>query len=254
MKRFASILTALVLVLSLGVTGVYADSEDQRGRNWYVHFTADNDMDASYPDSGTKMADELSALQPGDSATFYIELKNENGTTTDWYMTNKVIQSLEKERNAASQGAYSYILAYEGPSGRTELFNSDTVGGTQDVNRTGHEGLQQATQALEDDFFYLDTLATGQTGNVVLTVRLEGETQGNGYQDTLAELAMQFAVELHRTTPGRNDITWNPVRTGDETNLILWSAVMLGCGIAALALGVYTLRRNKKYKEENEDE
>ncbi len=253
MKRFASIIMALVLVFSLCVTGVYAAEEDQRGKNWYVHFTQDNDMDESFPDSGTKMADELSTLQPGDSATFYIELRNDNSTTTDWYMTNRVIQSLEKTRNAASKGAYSYILAYEGPNGRSELFNSDTVGGTQNVNRTGREGLEQATQSL-DDYFYLDTLDRGESGNVILTVRLEGETQGNGYQDTLAELAMQFAVELHRTTPGRNDITWRAVRTGDETNLLLWSAVMLGCGVAALALGVYTLRRNRKYKEENEDE
>ena len=71
------------------------------------------------------------------------------------------------------------------------LYSSETVGGE---DTAGGEGLHQATGALED-YFYLGRLESGEEGRVLLTVELEGETQGNDYQDTLARLQMNFAVE-----------------------------------------------------------
>ncbi len=256
MKRFLSMAMALVLAAALGTT---AYAESWTGGDWHVTFTSDERMydDMQFDDFG--MVDALNGLQPGDDATFYMELSNDNAATTDWYMSNQVLQSLEATEGQymASGGAYSYDLRYVGPDGHEDvLYTSSRVGGedkAQRINGEDREGLNEATISLED-MFYLDTLKQGEKGKVTLRVALDGETQGNTYQDTLAQLQMNFAVELHRTTPGRNDITWRAVRTGDETNLLLWSGVMLGCGIAALVLGVVALRRNKKYKEENGDE
>ena len=38
-------------------------------------------------------------------------------------------------------------------------------------------------------------------GIITLEVALDGETQGNSYQDTLADLQMNFAVELRDDLP-----------------------------------------------------
>ena len=43
-----------------------------------------------------------------------------------------------------------------------------------------------------EDYFYLDRLDKNETGTVELEVGLEGETQGNAYQNTLAKLQLNF--------------------------------------------------------------
>ncbi len=84
-------------------------------------------------------------------------------------------------------------MTYYDPSGaEVVLYDSETVGG-EGTSYVG-KGLEQATDSL-DDFFYLDRLDAGKAGSVHLKVILDGETQGNGYQDTLARLQMNFAVE-----------------------------------------------------------
>ena len=257
MKRIASIVLAAVLVLSVSVCA-YADTME--GGDWYCRFTTDERMDSNFNVSATGMADVLSGLQPGDDAVFYMELENQNAATTDWYMTNEVLQSLEASQTVAEGGAYSYDLRYVGPDGVEDvLYTSESVGG-EGKTLADREGLREATSALED-FFYLDTLASGEKGNITLRVALDGETQGNAYQDTLARLQMNFAVELSPDQPDNPDSPddtpdspYTPVRTGDESNMLLWSGVMLVCGLGVLALAVYTLRRNRKYREEDEDE
>ena len=60
---------------------------------WNVYFTADDKMESSFKSS--EMTDSISGMQPGDTAIFTVTLGNQNETTTDWYMTNKVLHSLE---------------------------------------------------------------------------------------------------------------------------------------------------------------
>lgn len=263
MRRFMSILAAAVLVLALG-TSAYA--ETMTGGDWYCRFTADEKMDSNFNMSATGMADVLSGLQPGDTAIFYMQLQNLHPQATDWYMENEVLQSLEASQTVAEGGAYTYDLRYVGPDGVEDvLYSSDSVGG-EGKTLADREGLHEATSALED-FFYLDTLGNGQSGNITLKVALEGETQGNAYQDTLARLQMNFAVELSRSTPttgsgstpsgggSSSSSSYRPVRTGDESNLLLWSGVMLVCGLGVLAVAIYTLRRNRRRdREDDRDE
>lgn len=284
MKKFASFALALLLCAALCVTA--AASEAVPGRtDWYCYFTADAGMDSNFDLDALGMSDELSGLQPGDSAKFHIKLENQYAGATDWYMTNEVLESLEATRNAASGGAYSYDLRYVGPSGVEDvLFTSDSVGG-EGKTLADREGLNEATSALED-FFFLDTLGSGQSGDITLIVSLEGETQGNAYQDTLANLQMNFAVELSQRTPDtpgpsatpeaspnpdetpNPDATptpvaptptptekppFTPVRTGDETNLLLWSGVTLACGLGLL-VAAFVLRHYRKKRKDNEDE
>ena len=74
----------------------------------------------------------------------------------------------------------------------TDLYSSDTVGGEEAAG--GEEGLHEIANT-PGEYFYLERLQQGETGRVTLWMRVDGETQGNGYQETLAHLQMNFAVE-----------------------------------------------------------
>lgn len=170
----------------------------------------------------------------------------------------------------------TYRLAYTNKDGEKEtLFDSDTVGGesTNDVISRMGEGLRGATNALKD-YFYLDTLAHGDGGMITLEVALDGETQGNDYQDTLADLQMNFAVELQAGEPTSNRRTTddpddpdNPgtaeepgpsgsvsrtgvVRTGDDSRILLYTAVSGISGLVLLLWCIYSFREQRRRREE----
>lgn len=251
-------LLASVLALLLAVTPITAYAEDfSGGDGWKVSFDGKK-MTSTF--KNTDIDDKIYEMEPGDTVDFHIQLKNEYKKTTDWYMTNKVLKSLEDAQTVAEGGAYSYILTYIKQDGTKEtLYSSEEVGG-ETKNASG-EGLHQATNSLKD-YFYLDRLKSGQSGEITLKVKLEGETQGNTYQDTLAKLQMNFAVELvdDSTTPGTPD---NPtktppkkspsrttVKTGDNSRVLLYSVIALIAGLVCAGAVVYNVRQNREDAEE----
>lgn len=252
-KRLCSLF--LILLLAAGsVTTAHA--EDYIGGNgWYVRFVG-NKMESNFKSSD--IADAISSLQPGDSIAISISLENNDTSATDWYMTNTVLQSLEDSQKVAEGSAYTYILTYKNSKGEnTTLYSSETVGG-ENVTAAG-EGLHEATNGLED-FFYLDELDSKAKASISLKVALDGETSGNTYQNTIAKLQMNFAVEKLRGTGNTtstngsrresNDIyrVGNDVRTGDENQILLWSLLALLGGIGFMGLAIVS-RRGKGGKD-----
>ena len=220
--------------------------EAQRTVEDLVDFFAD-----FYEDFKTDRAYEMLQslnIQPGDSIELKVQLKNSDSTDTDWYMTNEVIQTLEDAQSSAEGGAYEYKLTYVG-SDNTEkvLYNSDTVGG-EGSSKTG-EGLKELGNSTEK-YFYLGRLASNGTGTVHLTIGIEGETQGNGYQNTLAKLRMNFAVEKVKVsntiTKTKIVKTTNTVKTGDTARVLLFCVLALISGLILLAYGIYTYNKNTK--------
>lgn len=273
-KRIFSLCLTLLLICGMTLS-VRAESY-QGASGWRVVFTNNKKMESNFKTSD--MDDSISGLQPGDDIVFTIKLQNENSTATDWWMTNEVLQSMEdKSANSATGGgAYGYVLQYTDKKGDVvTLFDSDSVGGEGNITSAG-EGLHAATDALEE-YFYLDTLATGESGTITLKVSLDGETQGNDYQDTLAELQMNFAVELNpdvnsprrfvetvsgsdsrtTTTTNREDNSASIrirdiVRTEDQTNLTPYFIAMAVSGVLILILGICSMKKSKKDKKEAE--
>lgn len=265
-KTIGSLLLMLCL---MGTMAMEVQAETFYGASgWQVSFTSDNKMETNFKNKD--LTEAIMGLQPGDNIIFTVNLKNANKSATDWYMTNEVLYSLEDRsaNSATNGGAYTYILTYTDKDGTARtLFSSDTVGGENTAGAA--EGLHGATEGLED-YFYLDTLASGKSGKITLEIALDGETQGNDYQDTLADLQMNFAVELSTNTPGTNRPGTNTpgnntsttnrsnrsastagtrtgvVRTGDETNLVPLYIVMGITGLLFLILAIYGLKRGKK--------
>ncbi|MCI9530587.1 MAG: hypothetical protein HFH38_02350 [Lachnospiraceae bacterium] len=244
---------AFLSVCLLASTHMTARAETSYGgSDWSVTFTQDKRMDSNFKSSD--MNDVIYGMQPGDSAVITLSLKNSNTEATDWYLRNEVLYSLEdRSTNAGtSGGAYSYKLVYEGPGETRTLFDSDTIGGEGESG--AGEGLHQATGGMDkkkegedggNPWIFLDTLSTSQAGKVTLEVALDGDTQGNDYQDTLADLQMSFAVEMNTTdtrttTPNAPNNPRTVVRTGDENELTPY--ILLACvsGGLLMAFAAYT--------------
>ena len=233
-RKFAAFLLILCLMLALPVA---ANAETLNGESdWVVTFTTANRIVSNFGESA--IDDTLRNMQPGDTANFKITVLNSGGKTVDWYMMNSVIKSLE-DSSIASGGAYSYILTYTTSAGASrELYNSNTVGGENSPAGAG-EGLNEINRTELKDWIFLEQMATGRSGVVNLTVKLEGESQANVYQDTMADLRMRFAAEI---VPTRTI-----VKTGDEgTQLQPIYIGMAVAGVLALGLALEGAVQNKK--------
>ena len=233
---------------------VYAEDFISQG-DWSVTFDGEG-MESNF--NSQEMADEIFGILPGDSMELKVNVQNSSKEDTDWYMSNEVIKSLE-EGSTAQGGAYGYYLRYVDHAGEeTVLFDSDAIGGDD-----GEGALQEATGSLED-YFYLDRLGSNEGGEVYLTVLLDGETQGNDYQNTLAQLQMNFATEIaepdtvqgedkviNRTVKGEDKTIYRTqrVKTGDESRILLYSAIALASGLVLLGLGLLALKKKNSRKE-----
>lgn len=236
-KRFLALSLIMLLVLASSMT-VFA--EDRKGASgWQVTFDGQK-LNTTFTNGNVN--DEMGNLQPGDSVEMTISLKNNYNGQVDWYMTNQVLQSLEDAGNAAG-GAYGYLLTYTDSTGQTDtLYESEKFGGEGRINGVGLHG---ATTTL-DDYFYLERMSNGGTGTVKLKVTLDGETQGNTYQNTLASLQMNFATEIvsgSSQTPGN---ARQSVKTGDQTKIMLYVLLTLGAGLVLLLLAILRLRRERE--------
>ena len=265
-----NIFKALLLAgtIALGIGFGIASQETVRAEsytgdpNWSVIFTKDKKMQSNFKTSD--ILDIARGMQPGDDATITLKITNANASTTNWYMENEVIKSFEDAEVKAKNtngGSYTYKLTYTDPNGKEKvLYDSENVGGDT-IDKAG-QGLNEATDSLAN-WFLLDELKTGKSGQVVLKVALEGETQGNAYQDTLADLQMNFAVELPETTtttgtptptpsnPTRNQnrvVTTNrtSVKTGDTNMPVLYLVLMGVAGIILLILAIRSVQLRKK--------
>ncbi len=243
------LLLAGILLSGFFATNVFADET----YGWNVTYEGGTKMTDSF--SAKRVNEILSGMQPGDTVTFNVDLSNGSGKSVRWYMENKVIQSLEDSAAAAKNagGAYGYKLSYTDSTGKgTTLFESDTVGGIiyEDENLQGLKEVPNTENTPEDNFFYLYDLGAGKGGSVMLTVSLDGETQGNAYQSTLAEIELRFAVEIPEKTTETK--TGKPVKkviavaTGDGSMPWLFAALAAVSGSILLLSAVRTLKSRKR--------
>ncbi|MBQ6663680.1 MAG: hypothetical protein IJM69_09100 [Firmicutes bacterium] len=236
-KKSIGLLAVLILLLGLVIPAAVQAETFNGSDDWKVTFTTDATLVSNFHNN--VLSDTLSEMEPGDVARFQIELVSAHASDADWYMKNNVLYSLEdRSKNAATAGGgYTYRLVFTDAAGKENvLFSSKNVGG-ETITPAG-EGLHEATDALKD-YFYLGTFKQGQTGKMFLEVSLEGESQGNDYQDTLADLVMQFAVELPETKK-----VYTP-KTGDPSHLLPYYIAIAAAGLILLVLAIVLWRKRK---------
>ena len=260
-RKILSIICLLCLICSISSVTACADSfKSDVGTVWF-----DTDGKAMHNDFAKNNLTEtlysrLNTLQPGDDVTFVVNLRNEYTKGSNWYMTSEIIDSLEE--GTANGGGYTYELRYINNTDSSKsrmLYTSETVGGDPiSGQKQSEQGLREVNQAIKEDYnrngvsyFYLDNLDRNKGGQIVLKIALDGETQGNNYQDRLADLRMNFAVQV-QDTPGTTTTTSRGTapKTGDEHNLLPYYIAMIISGLLFLyfALDAYTDRLYKKGK------
>lgn len=234
-KKYA--ITAFILTVLLVFSTSAAFAEEYTGSSgWKVNW---NGTDLTSNFTSGSVNDSLSQLEPGDTVSFKVTLKNNASEAADWWMSNDVLDSFE-DNSQASGGAYTYKLTY----GSTELYNSDAVGGESTVGGTG---LHQATSSMKD-YFYLGKIASGGSETVQLSITLDGATQGNDYQGTQADIKLVFAAENIATGGNNHDgnKSTNKIRTGDDFQFLLICILAITSGLILLALGIRRLRKSAK--------
>ena len=109
-KRIGNLIlmAGLVSCLSLPVMAADADLYGQ------VSFTKDGKMSESDLNSQVLLG-QIANMQPGDSTTIEMRVVNDYAKSTNWYLSNEVIQSLqEADAERSLGGGYGYKLSYEG--------------------------------------------------------------------------------------------------------------------------------------------
>ena len=252
MKRIFNLMLAAALVLAPATPAM---AESFQGKNdWKVTFTTGQKLESNF--TNKEWADDIkgdsNGLQPGDDVTFTVTATQDWDGEADWYLANEIIKTLEDgAANAAAAGSkYEYKLSWEGPKASRVIYDSAQVGGTDSAH------LKEATNGMKD-FFYLDTMKKGQSGKVSINVKFDGETEGNAYFDTIAQLRLKFGVDPvpvtppGKTTPPPETPPSTPiVKTGDSENLMpLYIAMAVSGGVFAL-LALYGVRERRRENKE----
>lgn len=229
-KKILCLAMALMMVVSF-MTPVFA--KDFTGKDgWLVEF---NGKEITSNFKRENMNDELKNVQPGDSITLKVKLQNKDAKDTNWYMTNEIIKTLEED-SKAQNGIYTYQLVYQTNQNEKVIYDSQTVGGEKSKGLKEVKGLE--------DYFYLGKLKENESSFVILTLSVDGETQGNSYQATMAQLEMNFAVEEASTPTKTNHKTiFTTVKTGDQTKTLLFCALEFISGILII---LFVFSRKKK--------
>lgn len=232
-------------------------------KEWTVEFTGDDMTDQGSAD----IVKELRGMQPGDSAKFTVVMYEKYDKAADWYMKNKVLESMEK--SLRSGGSYSYKLAYTSPKGEQKvIITNEVVSGDTGTGET--QGLFDATEAT-GEYFYLDTLAPQAKALMTLEVAIDGETHGNTYFDSDAQIQLQFAAEPSDQpgTPGdatQLQQTPQPSQTSNENktdtpgqklsqtgDTIAMGVIALVAIAAAAVLVAACLRQRRQEKDKEGD-
>lgn len=224
MKNFLAGITVLLLLLlfplSAAAETFYGDD------SWNVTFDG-NKLISSFRTAD--IDDVVRQVEPGDAAIIHIQVKNASRKAAHWYMTNEILRSMEDSSSGAQGGSYGYALTYTGPSGITRaFFDSDAIGG--EILSAEGEGLHQVPSVLED-FFFVGKLDPGQSGTITVGVHLDGETQGNTYQNAFAKLEMRFAVEENLSAD-------TIPKTGDGSGILFWLPVPMFTALSILLLQI----------------
>ncbi|MBQ1477604.1 MAG: hypothetical protein IIZ33_05620 [Erysipelotrichaceae bacterium] len=186
MKKIVTVLSLLLLLLPS--YRVKAEHYPEIETDFTVTFNG-TALTGNYDEASINKA--LQGMEPGDTADLEFTIKNTHKEAISYWMSNDILKSFE-DGSKASGGAYSYELRYKDSEGKEKtIYSSKAVGGE------GNQlvGLHEATDAL-DSLFLLEELPSGKEGVLTIHIELDGETQTNIYQDTLARLRVNFAVEL----------------------------------------------------------
>ena len=177
----------------------------------------------------------LEGINPGETRSYTLTLVNDDYREMNFYMSSRIVNELA---NVSSSGtaAFDFNFKIDG----VDLFDG-LVGGEENVGE----------KMMEDDIL-IATLAQGEKAVLEMSVRADGDTLDNTYQNATGLVQYTFSVEYDDevTAPQQviNRIVKN-VKTGDPTTLSVFGALLGGS-----LVGIVYLFVTRRKKEEAQDE
>lgn len=257
--RTKRIIAVLTILMAMAMAFAAASNAETKTVNGHCYFTG-SEIKSDF--SSKTIADSVRGLEPGDEVIFKVEFKNDYKVSTDWYMKNEVLTTLEESFDRTENGGYTYRLTHITPEGEREaLFDNSAVGG--DSKAGDMEGLHQATNATKE-WFFVQTLEPDQKAYTELYVKFDGETEVNDYMDTYGKLKVAYAVELNeeegteeeeekpdekeKTEKGKSKSDKGFIKTGDNNNLLFPVITLFIAGLL-MVLTVISYRRDRKERD-----
>ena len=223
MKRVFTLLAAVLVLASMSVTAFAAGTVTYDGDAKKFIF----EPGSSY--SPTDLFTEYKGLMPGDSVKQNITVKNDPsyGVKVKIY-----VRSL-----GAHQESVDFLSKLHLKVAKSEK------------NKMAYMFDATADQTAEmTDWVYLGTLYSGGEVNLLLNLDVPIEL-GNEYQDAIGYIDWEFKVEELPIDP--NDP--QAPQTGDNSQIGLWFAVMLGSLFLMIILLVWSKKGNEQIISNTED-
>lgn len=211
MKKFASLLLCLALALSLGSAALAAGGVSYAGQAENFIFTPGSEQ------SPTDLFEGFKDLMPGDSLTEQITVKN---LRTDNTEVRIYLRSLGEAEGSTAEFLRQLTLTVT-QDGK-ELFRTG-----EDVQADGTGGLTERV--------LLGSFGPGEEVTLELTLTAPID-MGNDFANAVGYIDWEFTVEEIPAPKA-------PAKTGDDSPIVLYGAVVLLC---AAALTVLVLQKKKR--------
>lgn len=226
MKKFIQYsILACMIFLSSAITGLAQESSIA------ITFDGDAQKFIDWEQESNTFVD----MMPDEQRVQKIHLSNDAHQEMRFYMSSKIQEALG-EQTANGKLVYEVTMQKD-----DETFFTGKIGG---VNDQGKEYIGEN--------FLLATLKQGESCDISLIMRLDGNSMDDTYQNSEGSLDFRFSVEYDDENPITNLIQSTPVinqipgvNTGDFTNVYLLFVAM--CASVGMLL-VIVVRKKKSHK------
>lgn len=227
-------MSTIIVMLALLITPTKAEEAKTMG----LTFEGGSERFITYEQTSA-----YEAMAPGEERIQKIKLTNEDYREMKFYIRCDYIDPLGE---GTSNERIAYEIAF---SNKGEKFYSGKIGGMNKANMTS-----------TNQNYLLQTLKQGETAEIDMSIKIDGDSMDNSYQNSEGRLNLIFSVEYEEPTPIEKVVTIIKevpilnqipgVNTGDPTMV----SVLLGAFCASIiGLLVLVILRYRSRKEEGHE-
>lgn len=234
-KPIKSLILTLVLLLAAAPVALAQDAQVITFKGEAQAFVKSSD--------GTIASQGFTDMEPGEERTLNLVLANDAADEMRFFMSAEILDNIAS-KTADSQAVYDFTIAKNGT-----VFFSTVIGGGSAYNQSvGKEYLS------EDNTILLDTLKKGESDQITVSMKLDGDSAGNGYMNQKGQIQLVFSVATP-VVPGQGivSIITQYIRGEGSANVntgvgTSFAAIILGVALVAAAV-LILWKRHKKGEE-----